>query len=96
MPSQWDNCSLQAIFVGLGAKIGEAGAKIGEVVFNSNIQYLLIVLEEGTTREQLESVEMDFFDVSDSHYKDLMLVTVTARSLSGTFSLLGRRSRASP
>ena len=52
------------------------------------IQYLLVELEEGTTREQLEGMEPDFNDLHEVT-KDLMLVIVTAKGLTGTYSLTG-------
>ena len=73
---------MQALFSG-------SGVKVGEVSFNSRIQYLLIELEEGTTREQLEGIKPDFAACLAAQTDDLMLVIVTAKGLTGVFALLG-------
>ena len=73
---------MQALFDG-------SGVKVGEVSFNSRIQYLLIELEEGTTREQLEGIKPDYAACLSAQTDDLMLVIVTTKGLTGELALLG-------
>jgi len=66
------------------AVLGGSGVEVVEVALNSRIQYLLVELKEGTTREQLEGIKPDFAAcLSAAKLEEVMLVIVTAKGLTG-------------
>jgi hypothetical protein len=70
------------------ALLGGSGVEVAEVAFNPRIRYLLVELNEGTTREQLEGIKPDYAAcLSIVGAADLALAIVTAKGLSGVLFL---------
>jgi len=83
-PPPWADAICKAV-------LGGSGVEVVEVALNSRIQYLLVELKEGTTREQLEGIKPDFAAcLSAAKLEEVMLVIVTAKGLTGTHDFLSR------
>ena len=67
------------------ALLGNAAPLVETIRFNSRLQYMLIKLQKGTSRERLESIEPDFERCLALIGKDKMtLAILTAEAFSGT------------
>ncbi len=66
--------------------MGQDAGLLEEIHFNTRLQYMLVKLKKGTTREQLEAIEPDFVNLTAAAGKGTMiLAVVTAESLTGCF-----------